>query len=88
MEIGFFDYPDEFTVPVASGSPVKMVTPHFTYYFRVQRGSGIKELRWEDKILNENEQADRLRELIKFIRDIIENKPEYKRLPEPTSGYM
>ena len=42
----------------------------------------------EDEILNENEEANRLRELIQLIRDIIENKPEYRELPEPTSGYM
>ena len=87
VEIDFFDYPDEFSVSVAFGELTAMVTPYSSYYFRVEYNSSIKELWWEDEIKNKNKEADKLRELIKLIRDIIESKEEYKKLPEPTSGY-
>ena len=87
LDIEFFDYPDEFSVSVAPGSLTKIVTPYSSYYFKLEYNSSIKELRWEDEIKNRNEEADKLRELIRLIRDIIESKEEYQELPEPTSGY-
>ena len=88
VEIDFFDYPDEFSVSVPPGQSVGMVTPHSSYYFKVEYDTRVKELWWEDKIINENEKAGNLRELIKLIKDIIEAKEQYQKLPEPTSGYM
>ncbi|MFC2005181.1 hypothetical protein ACFLUY_03040 [Chloroflexota bacterium] len=87
LEIDFFDYPDEFSVPVSPRGLTKMVTPYSSYYFKVEYDSSITELRWEDEIKNENKEADKLRELIRLIRDIIESKEEYKELPKPTGGY-
>jgi hypothetical protein len=88
VEIDFFDYPDEFSVSVLPWESVGMITPHSSYYFKVEYDSKVKELRWEDKITNKDEKADKLRELIKLIRDIIESKEEYQKLPKPTSGYL
>ena len=62
VEINFFNYPDQFSVSVPIGEPTGMVTPYASYYFKVDYNSQIKELRWEDKITNPNEKADRLRE--------------------------
>ena len=87
LEIDFFDYPEEFSVSTSGGS-FGIMTPYSSYYFRVEYDSGIKELRWKDEISYPDENADRLRELIQLIRDIIEAKEEYKNLPEPTGGYM
>jgi len=33
-------------------------------------------------------QADKLRELIQYIRKVIESKEEYRKLPESRGGYM
>jgi len=88
LEIDFFDYPEVFSVNVALGGLVKMITPHSSYYLKVEYDSVIKELRWEDEIINEDDQADKLRELFKLIRDIIESKEEYQKLPEPAGGYL
>jgi len=87
VEIDFFNYPDKFAVYVPPGEPVCMVTPHESYYFKVEHGSKIKELSWEDSITNANNDADKLRELIRCIRDIVESKREYKKLPPPRGGY-
>jgi hypothetical protein len=88
VEIDFFHYPDEFSISVAPGEPVTIVTPYASYYFKVEYNSGIKELWWEDEIVREDEKADRLRELIQLIRDIVESKEEYQELPEPRSAYL
>ena len=87
-EIDFFNYPDVFRIEVPPGGLVMSVTPCESYYFKVEYGSVTKELRWQDEIRNENEKADRLRELIEFITNIIESKEEYKSLPEPRGGYL
>jgi len=55
---------------------------------RVEHNSTTKELVWEDKVFAEDEQADKLTELINVIREIVESKEAYKKLPPPTGGYL
>jgi len=88
IEINFFGYPDQFSVFVPPGESVGMLTPYCSYYFKVEYDSKVKELSWEDNIINEDKKAEKLRELIKLIRDIIESKEEYKQLPPPRGGYI
>ncbi|OGO19021.1 MAG: hypothetical protein A2144_06855 [Chloroflexi bacterium RBG_16_50_9] len=88
VEIDFFNYPDRFSVSVPPGELISLVTPHPGYYFKVEYASRVKELWWEDDVTNQNEKADRLRELIKLIRDIVESREEYQKLPPPRGGYM
>jgi len=88
VEINFFGYPDEFSIFVPPGELVGMVTPHRSYYFRVEYDSRVKELWWEDDIINQDKKAEKLRELITLIQDIIESKDEYKQLPLPRGGYI
>ncbi len=87
VEIDFFNYPEEFKV-VPEGELTRLVTPYSSYYFTVEKGAIFKELKWEDEIMNPDIKADRLRELISLIRDIIESRPEYQVLPEPSGGYL
>lgn len=87
VEIDFFAYPDEFSVETSPDAMVTMVTPYSSYYFRVAHDSQVKKLWWDDEIKNPDEQADRLRELIMLIRNIVESKEEYRALPTPTSAY-
>lgn len=86
-EINFFDYPDTFSVFLDSEEGGFFI-PYPTYYFRVEYNSNIKELLWHDNILTEDEKATKLRELFKFIRNIIESKEEYKELPPAQGGYL
>ena len=88
VEIDFFNYPDKFSVSVPPSESFGILTPYPSYYFKVEYNSQIKELWWEDEIHNKDEKADRLRELIKLITDIVESKEEYKKLPSPRSGYI
>ena len=88
VEIDFFSYPDKFSVSILPGEVIGMVIPFSSYYFKVEHNSKTKELWWDDEITNEDEKAKKLRELIKFIRDIVESKEEYKKLPPPRGGYL
>jgi hypothetical protein len=86
-EIDFWNYPDNFEV-APTGNLVSIVTPFNSYYFRVQNGNVIKELKWDDEITNPDVQADKLRDLIMLITGIIRSKPAYQRLPEPRAAYL
>jgi hypothetical protein len=83
LEINFFCYPDKFVIPVPYGGSVHAVTPYQGYYFRVECNNKVKVLRWEDYILNENDDAKNLRRVISLIRSIIRSKDEYWELPSP-----
>lgn len=87
IEIDFFNYPDKFAITVPPGQIVGMVTPSSSYYFHVEYDSKKKDLSWDDNITNNDTKADKLRELIRLIQDIVEAKDEYKRLPPPSGGY-
>jgi len=88
VEINFFGYPDEFSVSVSPEESVGMLTPYCSYYFKVEYDSKVKELSWEDNIINQDKKAEKLRELINLITDIVESKEEYKQLPPPRGGYI
>ncbi|HAW50477.1 TPA: hypothetical protein DCX16_05980 [bacterium] len=88
IEIDFFNYPNKFSVFVPPGEVVGIVTPHSSYYFKVEYDSKIKEMWWEDNITNEDAKAEKLRELINLIINIIESKEEYNKLPEPRGVYL
>lgn len=88
VEIDFFCYPDKFIIPVPEDELVSGFDPYQGYYFRVECDNRIKVLQWEDNRLNKNEDADKLRGLIKRIRNIIESKNEYWDLPQPKGGIL
>jgi hypothetical protein len=88
VEIDFFSYPEAFKVTVPAGELTSMVTPFSSYHFTVEYNSQIKKLSWADDVTNSDEKAAKLRELIKLIKSIIESREEYKKLPEPKSGYL
>ena len=85
VEVGFFDYTEPL-FPESIG--VAPAIPAMGYYFKVEYGSKGNELQWTPKYTDNKGRADKLRELIKLITDIIESKEEYKKLPEPTSAYL
>jgi hypothetical protein len=87
-EIGFFQYPTAFSVRPDPGGAIVVVTPFSSYHFRVySHGIIVKELRWDNEIMNQDPKADSLRELISFIIEKIQSDPAYGGLPEPRAGY-
>jgi hypothetical protein len=87
-EIGFYVYPRGFRVNVSPGEAVGEVTPFSSYHVKVySRGVLVKELYWDDNIFNKDESAEALREFFSLIIELIESKPEVKRMPQPRAGY-
>jgi hypothetical protein len=87
-EIDLFSYPDKFSVTLPAGETETRAMPYPTYFFKITDEGRTKELLWHEKVTNSEARADRLRELIKLIRNIIESREEYKNLPEAKSGYL
>lgn len=74
--IGFFRYPDRFTIRVPNGQRAMMVEPHLGYHFRVRSDGATKEVRWGDTIQGyETVESRLLRELITLIEETIQRRP-------------
>jgi len=86
QEIGFWSYPDIFQV--LTGATVAAVTPSEKLFFRVELGTWVKELYWDNKFLSSDPQAAKLKSLIQLIKDIIFAKSEYQSLPPASGGYL
>ncbi|MCX6654249.1 MAG: hypothetical protein NTY03_03905 [Candidatus Bathyarchaeota archaeon] len=70
------------------GSVIGEATPYSTYYLKVQYDrTQVRELRWSNRYVYMNDNANRLSELSKLIESIIRSKPEYQSLPEPRAAY-
>jgi hypothetical protein len=82
FEIGFFSYPESFPLSTGGG-----VTPSSDYYIKVQNGSAIKEVSWNSNSHLDGNVEDNLRQLVRCITDVVEQRPEYKALPPPNGGY-
>jgi hypothetical protein len=95
VEINFFDYPDKFSVSIPPEED-GIFTPYSSYYFKVKNDSKIKELWWDDNkfwqeggiLTYKDEKAEKLKELIELIKNIIESKEEYTKLPTPREVYI
>jgi hypothetical protein len=81
-EMDLFSFPDNFPL-----NPSGFVTPQMDYYIKVQNGTQIKEITWSNNSLMESNTKNSLDQLVSFLRNMIEQKPEYKALPPPRGGY-
>jgi hypothetical protein len=82
-EMDLFSFPDNFPINPSGG-----VTPQTDYYIKVQNGTQTKEINWSNSSLMDSNIQNSLEQLVSFLRSMIKQKPEYKALPEPTSGYI
>lgn len=87
IEIDLFDYPEVFK-PSDGFWYNTRVTPNSTYYFKVRAGNKTKVINWDDINLSKKKSAQNLRDLIELIQTMIHESPEYKKLPQPRSGYI
>jgi hypothetical protein len=81
IAIDFFNCPETFPP-----STERFVVPVDSYFILVQNGSAIKEMTW-----NTNSELGSLKEnitqLARCITGIVEQRPEYARMPPPNGGY-
>jgi hypothetical protein len=81
-KINILDYPESFKPK----NNVKQ-NPYYTYNFKIIANGIEKNISWVDENVSESKEAVQLRELFKKNQEIIENKEEYKKLPEAKGGY-
>ena len=84
----FFSYPRGFQ-PKLEGDVIGEVTPFSIYYLEYRDGARIKIVQWNTKYwAPEDTVYQNLKELASLIIELIQDKPEYQKLPEPTAGYI
>jgi len=87
VDIDFFSYPNWFH-PKIEGDIHSTQTPFTGYYLEYHNETGTKVVYWTTQYsAPEDTQYQNLKELAHLIIEIIQAKPEYKKLPEPTAGY-
>jgi len=88
VDIDFFSYPRGFQ-PKLEGDVIGEVTPFSIYYLEYRDGARIKIVQWNTKYwAPEDTVYQNLKELASLIIELIQDKPEYQKLPEPTAGYI
>jgi hypothetical protein len=81
-DINILNYPENFT-PKSN----TMLTPYQTYSMKIYFSGKEKSIYWKDENVSKTKEATQLRELFIKIEEFIYNKEEYKKLPQPKSGY-
>lgn len=80
--INLFGYPKIYTIPLPENAIRVYVTPHSTYGFILRNDTVLTTITWVDEISRPTTtEADDLRELIVFLRTLIEARPEIEQLP-------
>ena len=86
-EIDFFSYPKRYQ-PKREGEIISQQTPFTAYYLEYHNESGKKVVYWTTSWdAPEDVQYQDLNELAHLIFDIIQAKPEYQILLDPSAGY-
>jgi hypothetical protein len=85
-EVDLFSYPDTFVVP--KKDTIVTITPYQTYLLRIKSDFGVKSVFWQDSIISSDPKATKLRQVIVYIRTLVETYSEYKGLPPPRGGYI
>lgn len=87
VEIDLWDYPDVFAIKTPRRGVVGIVTPAMSYRITVRNGEMTKTIFWFDEITDPTTlEAERLRSLFSMMIDMVQNSPEYKKLPVPDAG--
>lgn len=82
-KINILDYPDKFN-PKSN----TIQTPFDTYSIKIIIDGKEKSIYWKDENVSDSKEVVQLRKLFKKIQEIIVNKEEFKKLPEPKSHYQ
>jgi hypothetical protein len=86
VSIDFFDYPSEFVIP--DDQVIGYQAPASSYELSMTNGEMTNSVMWTDDTMTKPSytKADKLRELLDLIYEIIQSHPEIKQLPEPRAG--
>ena len=84
--IGFFNYPSKFVVP--DDQVLGYQAPAANYELSMTNGEKINSVTWTDDTMTKPgySKADKLRELMNLINEIIQSHPEIQQLPPPKAA--
>ena len=82
VEIAFFSYPERYTTILPDSMIRIMPNPHPTYEFVVRQDTRMHQVVFEDSVFRPTTtETDNLRDLVRFIREIVEAHTEMAQLP-------
>jgi hypothetical protein len=85
-EIDFYSYPSDFQIAAPNDQIVVRVTPAMKYRFTVRNGGQFKVVQWTDDIVaSADPEAENLRELARFIAQIVQSHVEVQKLSTPSA---
>jgi hypothetical protein len=87
-EINYFTFPDTFKFIPKDNISVSIDPNPGDQILRIKYQSKDKTTIWTYPVVENDSQFIELLELRKYIKSIIESKPEYKSLPPARGGYM
>ena len=88
--INILDYPSDYKPPYTDNPDPgveRFVQPYETYNFYYRVNSESKDINWKDTNGSDASKAKELRNLFRYIEEIITSKKEYNRLPDAVGGY-
>ena len=86
VEIDFYSYPSDFQIAAPNDQIVAHVTPAMSYRFTVRKGGQFKIVRWTDDIPESADpKAEKLRELARFILQVVQSHVEALQLSTPSA---
>ena len=88
-QIDFFSYPEHLPV-LPNGSALVAVEPHSSYQIEIKNQSTVKTVYWDDALapIYFDIQRKNLQEIVAFISNIVNQKPEIAKLPSARGGYL
>jgi hypothetical protein len=87
VEIDFFSYPKNYQ-PTIEGKIIATTFPYYVYYLKYYDEFGIRVVKWNDQHMSTGDpEYYNLNQLARLIISIIQEKPEFQKLPQPTSAY-
>ena len=88
--INILDYSSNYNPPYTDNPDPgveRLVEPHMTYNLYLKINSKSKDINWKDTNGSDAANAKELRNLFRYIEEIIISKEEYNSLPDAVGGY-
>ena len=84
----FFNFPSNFVIP--DEYMVATEVPTASYQLSVTNGAIVNSVSWTTGGFKDSgyAKAEQLKELLRFIQEMIYNHPEYQQLPEPNAACL
>lgn len=90
LKIDIMSYPESFAPPYDDHfkpDMVQVVEPHMTYDLHVTFAGQTRNITWNDTNASKQKKAEELRDLYRYIDELVRHKDAYYKLPKAVGGY-